>query len=96
MVRLLVLSSGGSVLDWLVVRFGGDKDGVRGQRGRQFVRPSRESSPLPLEVNTGEILGEMRKQHTDSVLQVQLSLTMLVLSAFSIKDFCSCAIRNAL
>lgn len=96
MVRLLVLSSGGSVLDWLVVRFGGDKDGVRGQRGRQFVRPSRESSPLPLEVNTGEKPGEIRKQHTDSVLQVQLSLTMLALSAFSIKDFCSCAIRNAL
>lgn len=92
MVRLLVLSSGGSVLDWLVVRFGGDKDGVRGQRGRQFVRPSRESSPLPLEVGTQEI----RKQRTDPVLQVQLSLTMPALTAFSIKDFRSCAIRNAL
>lgn len=87
MVRLLVLSSGGSVLDWLVVRLGGDKDGVRGQRARQFVRQSRESSPLPLEVNTGEEPREIRKQHTDSVLQVQLSLTMLALSAFSIKDF---------
>lgn len=79
-----------------MVRFGGDKDGVRGQRGRRFVRPSSESSPLPLEVNTGEKPGEIREQHTDSVLQVQLSLTMLALSAFSIKDFCSCAIRNAL
>lgn len=64
MVRLLVLSSGGSVLDWLVVRLGGDKDGVRGHRGMRFVRPSRESSPLPLEFKTGgQQHVEMRRQH---------------------------------
>lgn len=53
MVRLFVLSSGGSVFDWLVVRFGGDKDGVKGHRGTRLVRPSRESSSLPLELKTG-------------------------------------------
>lgn len=35
-------------MDWLVVRFGGERDGVKGQRGAWFVRPSSESSPLPL------------------------------------------------
>lgn len=52
MVRLLVLSSGGSVLDWLVVRLGGDRDGVKGQRGRRSAMLSRESSPLPLQART--------------------------------------------
>lgn len=50
MVRLLVLSSGGSVLDWLVVRFRGDNEGVSGQRGTCSEMPSRESCSLPLEL----------------------------------------------
>lgn len=45
MVRLLVLSSGGSVFDWLVVLFRGESEGVR---GRQERRVSSESSLLPL------------------------------------------------
>lgn len=53
MVLLLVLSRGGSVLDWLVVRFRGDSDGVRGQQGTRFESPSMESSPLPLHLEGG-------------------------------------------
>lgn len=39
-------------MDWLVVRFGGERDGVKGQRGARLVRPSSESSPLPLRLKT--------------------------------------------
>lgn len=42
-------------MDWLVVRFGGERDGVKGQHGAWFARPSNEYSPLPLKFKvTGE------------------------------------------
>lgn len=39
-------------MDRLVVRFGGERDGVKGQRGAWLARPSSESSPLPLRLET--------------------------------------------
>lgn len=60
MVRLLVRRSGGSALEWLVVRFRGERDGVKGQRG--FVRLSSESSPLPLTM-------KVRGEHATLALQ---------------------------
>lgn len=74
MVRLFVLSSGGSVFDWLVVRFCGDKDGVKGHRGTCSERLSKESSPLPLELKDKMTANaKIREQHIDFVPQVQLT-----------------------
>lgn len=56
-----------------MVRFCGDKDGVKGHRGIQLVMLSRESSPLPLkEEKTAE--GRIREEQTEQLLQVQLHL----------------------
>lgn len=47
-------------MEWLVVRFRGERDGVKGQRG--FVRLSSESSPLPLTI-------KVKGEHTTLALQ---------------------------
>ena len=59
-------------MDWLVVRFRGDKDGVKGHRGTWFGRPSRESSPLPLESKTGR-QQKIREWSIEAFLQVPLN-----------------------
>lgn len=79
MVRLSVLSSGGSVLDWLVVRLGGDRDGVRGQRGRRSPMLSRESSPLPLEAETGR---ERERESDHQLIDLNDRLTITFVALF--------------